>query len=180
MTAPLQECEIREPWLLKLPPRLRDALAWTVLTGICSLYYIIPVAYISVVALLLTGRLMASATVAAVLATLSMIPMRPWPAARRAAQIFYPVLRVRHNASAERVKVLMKEWHDGDRYILGMHPHGVVPLQAFVWCAFCDQYLRNDEWGTLYGFGGMATSVTRCVGNAPESPTAIRTRAYAI
>lgn len=163
MATTLRGCEIREPWLLQLPPQLRDALAWTVLTGVCSLYYIIPAAYVSVAALLLTGRLMAAATTAVVLTSLSILPMRPWPAARRAAQIFYPVLRVRHNASAERIAVLMEEWRGGHRYILGMHPHGVVPLQAFVWCAFCDQYLRHEEWGTLYGFGGMATIVTRCV-----------------
>jgi hypothetical protein len=56
----------------------------------------------------------------------------------------------------------MREWAvGGDRYILGMHPHGVVPLQAFVWCAYCDQYLRDEALGgTLYGFGGMATVVT--------------------
>jgi len=159
---PLLDCEIAEPWLLRLPPRLRDALAWTALTGVCSLYYLIPAAYTAVFYLLLTGRITGAATSAALLVALSVVPMREWPAFRRAAQAFYPVLRVRHNSTPERVERLMQEWHEGgDRYILGMHPHGVVPLQAFVWCAFCDQYLRNEAWGTLYGFGGMATVVTR-------------------
>jgi hypothetical protein len=161
MATSLRQCEIREPWLLQLPPRLRDALAWTVLTGVCSLYYMIPAAYVTVAALLLTGQYGSGATMAVVLTSLSIIPMRAWPAARLAAQIFYPVLRVRHNAEPERIAKLMAEWRGGDRFILGMHPHGVVPLQAFVWCAFCDQYLRHEEWGTLYGFGGMATIVTR-------------------
>ena len=165
---PLRECQICEPWLLRLNPRLRDAMAWAVLTFVCSLYYLIPAAYTCTLVLLFTGRPVAGTAALATLIALSVVPMREWPEVRRAAQMFYPVLRVRHNMSEERVAQLMVDWHEhGERYILGMHPHGVVPIQAFVWTAFCDQYLRNDEWGTLYGFGGMATVVTRYCTQAP-------------
>ena len=47
----------------------------------------------------------------------------------------------------------------GERYIRGMHPHGVVPLQVLLWVAFADQYLRTAEHGTVYGFGGMASVI---------------------
>ena len=40
-----------------------------------------------------------------------------------------------------------------------MHPHGVVPIQALLWAAFADQYLRTPEHGTVYGFGGMASVI---------------------
>lgn len=39
-----------------------------------------------------------------------------------------------------------------------------MPLQAILWCSFCDQYLRtgpNRSGPTLYGFGGMASVITR-------------------
>ena len=56
----------------------------------------------------------------------------------------------------------MHRWKVKDeRFILGMHPHGVVPIQAFLWAAYCDQYMRTDEHGTVYGFGGMASVIFR-------------------
>ncbi|GMH56820.1 hypothetical protein TL16_g02228 [Triparma laevis f. inornata] len=41
-----------------------------------------------------------------------------------------------------------------------MHPHGIIPLQAMVWSAYCDQYFSDPITGdTLYGFGAAADVV---------------------
>jgi hypothetical protein len=40
--------------------------------------------------------------------------------------------------------------------ICAMHPHGVIPIQAFLWMAFCDQYLPAS-----YGFGAAADVAMR-------------------
>ena len=39
-----------------------------------------------------------------------------------------------------------------------MHPHGIVPFQAILWTAYCDQYFR-DEKREMYGFGAAADVV---------------------
>lgn len=39
-----------------------------------------------------------------------------------------------------------------------MHPHGIVPIQALLWSAYCDQYLSNEN-RALYGFGAAADVV---------------------
>ena len=46
------------------------------------------------------------------------------------------------------------------QFIIGTHPHGIIPFQALLWAAFCDQYLRDYETGEcLYGFGAAADVV---------------------
>ena len=40
--------------------------------------------------------------------------------------------------------------------IHAMHPHGVIPIQTFLWMTFCDQYLPN-----LYGFGATTDMAMR-------------------
>lgn len=47
----------------------------------------------------------------------------------------------------------------GERFILGMHPHGIIPIHTLLWTAYADQYLRTPELGTIYGFGGMASVI---------------------
>ena len=44
--------------------------------------------------------------------------------------------------------------------ILAMHPHGIVPYQAILWAAFCEEYFT--DWSTgehLFGFGAAADVV---------------------
>jgi len=44
-----------------------------------------------------------------------------------------------------------------------MHPHGIIPLQAVLWAAYCDQYLSDTgtdgSHRALYGFGAAANAV---------------------
>ncbi len=49
---------------------------------------------------------------------------------------------------------------DDEQFIMAMHPHGIVPLQAVIWAAFCDQYFDDPESKkSLYGFGAAADAV---------------------
>jgi hypothetical protein len=45
-----------------------------------------------------------------------------------------------------------------NQYAIGMHPHGIIPLQAVLWAAYCDQYFKNAN-EELYGFGAAADVV---------------------
>lgn len=47
---------------------------------------------------------------------------------------------------------------DNHQLIVAMHPHGVVPFQALLWAAYCDQYLTDGRRG-FYGFGAVADAV---------------------
>ena len=127
------------------------------MTFVCSLYYLLPPALIATIALACYGWLRVATTALACLFALGCAPMREWIGARRFCQVYYETFGVRHNLHPDYVKVMVDEWANGTRYILGMHPHGVIPIQTLVWAAYADQYCRTAEHGTLYGFGGMAT-----------------------
>lgn len=57
---------------------------------------------------------------------------------------------------AEVVELL--EYCQTHQLILAMHPHGIVPLQAVLWSAYCDQYFRDGD-RFMYGFGAAADVV---------------------
>jgi hypothetical protein len=157
----LYTCAPDEPWVKALRPWQRDTLAWSSIVFVCSLYYILPAAIFAALYAAWTGYARSAAASLALMIALSVAPMNEWIAARKFCQVYYGIFRVRHNLSPRYISALCGDWVRGERYILGMHPHGVVPIQAFLWAAYADQYLRSPEHGTLYGFGGMATVVTR-------------------
>jgi hypothetical protein len=153
-------CTINNPTLLAIPPRLRRALAWLIVTVFCSLYYVLPGLVLASVALAYRGYRRAALGIAALLVAGACAPVRERASVRRFCQIFYEIFGVRHNLSDARIRVVVEDCVlRGDRFILGMHPHGVVPIQALLWAAYADQYLRTPEHGTVYGFGGMATVI---------------------
>ena len=159
---PLLPCEVAEPWLLRLAPWQRRVIAWTCITFVSSLFFLIPLSYLCIPLLAYCGAPASAAMLAAVLISLSFVPVTEWVAARRFCQVLYDIFPVRHNVSPQRAAEFVHRWKVKDeRFILGMHPHGVVPIQAFLWAAYCDQYMRTDEYGTVYGFGGMASVIFR-------------------
>ncbi len=46
-----------------------------------------------------------------------------------------------------------------EQFILAMHPHGIIPLQAVLWTAYCNQYM-TDGTRSMYGFGAVASVVS--------------------
>ena len=164
----LTPCVPNEAWITALSPRAQRFLGWFLVTAFCASFVVVPTVAALVPVLAWYGRYYTAAALALVLVTASVWPTREWPAARRIWQLLYKIFRVRHNVEDDpRVYDFVKAHFDppegkpSQQYILGMHPHGIVPIQALIWCAYCDQYLRTREHGTVYGFGGMASVITR-------------------
>jgi hypothetical protein len=84
---------------------------------------------------------------------LILYPNQQWPNIRCLFQLWYEILHFRHNVTTETSKQFVKQNHLS---ILAMHPHGIIPLHGFLWCAFCDQYLP-----TLYGVGATTDVAQR-------------------
>ena len=70
------------------------------------------------------------------------VPVFEWPASRIVGQLWYELFDFGCNRSSEQL-ALMVAIHEstGKKLAIGMHPHGVIPLQAILWVSFCDQYL---------------------------------------
>lgn len=74
-------------------------------------------------------------------------PRRDWPWVRGFFQLLYSLFNFRHNLIDDGKQV--EEKQRDKLSITCMHPHGVIPIQGYLWVAFCDQYLHD-----LYGYGG--------------------------
>ena len=82
------------------------------------------------------------------------LPVREWPAARLVGQLWYELFDFHCNVSEEERHHFISEG-DTAQFIIGMHPHGIIPLQAILWTAYCEQYLSHGD-RALYGFGAAA------------------------
>ena len=89
-----------------------------------------------------------------VVASSFFFPQVEWPWVRKVGQLWYEIFDFQHNLSPESREERIRLGKE-TQYIIAMHPHGVIPLHAFLWCAYCDQYLLNSEH-ELYGFGAGA------------------------
>jgi hypothetical protein len=87
-----------------------------------------------------------------------LLPLKEWPTARKWCQLTYEVFQVSANLSSEQLHKAIEEG-EVNRFMIGMHPHGIIPIHALIWCAYCDQYMSDGTRG-LYGFGAMADAVT--------------------
>lgn len=76
---------------------------------------------------------------------------------RKVGQLWYEVFDFSCNLSPKQREEIINNGLSR-QYIIGMHPHGIVPLHAVLWTAYCDQYFANDM-NALYGFGAAADAV---------------------
>jgi len=139
-----------------LPSHLR-VLAWFIALIVPSFFYIGPIM------LLLPPILYCfSPTVALVvfLADILLVtyPMREWPWIRGIFQLWYELFDFHHNldVNPNATSSQLTALEENSLLICAMHPHGTLPVQAFLWIAFCDQYLPKS-----YGFGAVADIATR-------------------
>lgn len=72
--------------------------------------------------------------------------------------MWYEVFDLHVNLSPEKIAETLVINKDV-QMILAMHPHGIVPYQAILWAAYCDQYFRAEDGSALYGFGAAADAV---------------------
>ena len=150
----LYKC-IPEAWLW-MPKPARLALGWITAVLFSTTFLIVPV---SIVGLPLLWSLSptASITCASLLAISMLLPQTEWVNARKVGQLWYELFDFSCNLSPEECERRIQLGNVG-QYAVGMHPHGIIPLQAVLWAAYCDQYLSSKS-GALYGFGATADVV---------------------
>jgi hypothetical protein len=143
-----------------LHPSLRLFLGWTLLIIFSSSFLVLPVSGL----LFLTPWVWKTYPIIAALwllflVILAIIPLKEWPAARCLAELWYDIFQVSVNMTpAARQKYMdMSESHN---FAICMHPHGIIPFQAVIWAAYCEQYMTDKDNGNkLYGFGAVADIV---------------------
>ena len=107
------------------------------------------------------NRRMCSTIVSASYAASALLPAREWPAFRKLGQLWYEIFDLHSSVSP---RGLRRKIRDGQRrkFVMAMHPHGIIPLHAVLWAAYCDQYMTDPITGdSLYGFGAAADVVDR-------------------
>ena len=74
-------------------------------------------------------------------------------------QLWYEILDFSCNKSKEELAAVI-EYGSKHKMILCMHPHGILPIHAITWTAYCDQYLSDRETkDEVFGFGAAADVV---------------------
>lgn len=147
-----------------LPRSCRDILAYSTLMVFVFAFVCLPVTAIAlcfplvwrdeirVYTITYIGFLFVSCT----------LPAFEWKAFRRLGELWYELFQFSVNLSPEECQLQISEGQkEKNKYIIAMHPHGIIPFHAILWASFCNQYFTNKEMGEeLYGFGGAADVVT--------------------
>jgi hypothetical protein len=144
-------------WLW-LPRPFRLVLGWIIVILFSLSFLSIPISlFLLIPAVWKYFPLTASLYLAALIISF-LLPLKEWPYARKWCQLTYEVFQVSGNLSTE---TLLKAIEEGEhkKFMIGMHPHGIIPIHALIWCAYCDQYMSDGTRG-LYGFGAMADAVS--------------------
>ena len=135
-----------DAWLW-LPPWLRYALGKLTLMGITFTFFSIPITCIFLIPGVWRAYPVISTAWCGLIVFSMMLPPCEWPAARKIFQLWYEIFDFSCNLSPDLLAARIREG-ESTQFIIGMHPHGIIPLQAFLWTAYCDQYMSD-----LYGFG---------------------------
>ena len=140
--------------LQSYPKALRMALGWIVMI-LFTLAFLQPVVILALpFPFMWRGTMFYATSSYLSICVLSLlIPEREVPLLRCIGQLLYEIVDLHTNLNQEDFDYIM-EYGTKHRMITCMHPHGIVPFQALLWAAYCDQYL-ND----LYGFGATADIV---------------------
>ena len=154
--APLYPCVARD--FLFLPRPVRLLLGYATMTMFAVLFYSVPLLAIFTM-LLFVVRVPVALPVLVYGATIAsfLLPVREIPWMRRMGQLWYDILQFHCNIDDDARERYIRAGLT-QQYIICMHPHGIVPFQAILWAAYCDQYLQNDA-NALYGFGAAADVV---------------------
>lgn len=135
---------------IKMPLHLR-VLGWTSLSLFCALFYAGPMMVPGSLALWFLGRRAEATAVLGAVVTSFLLPAREWKLARKLAQLWFPIFDFHHNVKEGAAATDVER---GNTFIIAMHPHGIVPVQALLWAAYCDCYFEE-----MYGFGAAASMV---------------------
>ncbi len=154
-TKVLYKCEPVD-WLW-LPRPIRISLAYITTTLFSLTFFSIP--FSACFLLPMTWRkfpILSTIYVGSLILSM-LLPLKEWPFFRKLGQLWYELFDFRCNLSKEAIDRIIIEGST-HQFIVAMHPHGIIPLQAVLWAGYCDQYLRNEN-GAMYGFGAAADAV---------------------
>lgn len=127
--------------------------SWLLAVLCSSSFYIGPI-LLTVPLLLNWWYPKAAATLFCVNVILVFHPIKPSQRFRQWFQLFYHLFNFHHNINPLQLrKRTEKENHLA---ICAMHPHAIIPLQAFLWGAFCDQCMPG-----LYGVGATTNAALK-------------------
>lgn len=135
-----------------LPFRLRVA-AWLLAIFCSSAFYIGPLLLMLPLVLYVLHHPKAAATLFCINIVLVTHPVSPWHKFRKWFQLFYHLFDFHHNLTPKVREIAMRENHLG---IVAMHPHAIIPLHAFLYAGFCDQFIPE-----LYGVGTTTDGALR-------------------
>lgn len=137
---------------LKMPKIFRLIIGWITLIAFTMSFLSLPFLFVIPFIFRYTPVFSTCYCLAAVISML--LPMTEWPWARKIGQLWYEIFNFSCNLSPAKLLEVVDKGLSVDQFIIGMHPHGIIPIQAILWAAYCDQYL-----GPLYGFGAAADVV---------------------
>lgn len=142
-------------WLW-MPKIFRSILAWITVVFFSTTFLVIPIMVVALPILWFYARYWFMLMIA-LLAISMLTPLKEWPVIRSWGQLWYEHFDFSCNLSPEQRENFIKLGHT-NKYAIGMHPHGIIPLQAVLWAAYCDQYMSSAS-GSMYGFGAAADVV---------------------
>jgi hypothetical protein len=139
-------------WLW-LPPFVRKILGWCWLEAFTLSFFSPLLCTFLLIPPIWQKYPVINICIAGSLAVSMLLPLREWIWSRKLGQLWYEIFDFHCNKSAEELQSIT-ELGEKEQLILAMHPHGIVPFQAVLWAAYCDQYLPS-----IYGFGAAADVV---------------------
>lgn len=152
----LYRCE-PEAWVKRYPRQLRLAIGYLTMTLFALAFLAFPLLTITAAICFLRGANEVGASLVLLMTLSWAVPPQEWKAFRKIGQFWYELLDFHSNLSPEDREKFMN-LDDHRQFILGMHPHGIIPFQGVLYASYCDQFFSNSS-RSLYGFGAGANVV---------------------
>uniref|UniRef100_A0A7S2YFI5 Acyltransferase n=1 Tax=Entomoneis paludosa TaxID=265537 RepID=A0A7S2YFI5_9STRA len=145
---------IPDPWTQTFPYRYLGTLSAGMVP---SLFYIGPLLWSLTVPTLLLVPWKYGIALGIVNLVLTWIPVTEWPRFRCWFQLWYPRYQFQHNLQPSNSDTTScTSMEDQSLLIYATHPHGVIPIHGYLWCALCDQ-LQPQR----YGIGALTSIALR-------------------
>eukprot|EP01038_Epipyxis_sp_PR26KG_P007766 gene7766-10551_t len=149
---------VPEYWI-NVPPFLRRLLGWLTIQIFTLSFASLPSCIIFLFPSLWRNAPLSMAIALSMVLCSMVLPSKEWPWMRKVGQLWYEIFQFSCNIPPELYEQLIEDGQT-TQYIIAMHPHGIVPFQAILWTAYCEQYLSSKKTNKfLYGFGAAADIV---------------------
>lgn len=161
---PLYEC-VPVNWLW-LPAPLRKVLGHAIVIVFSLSFLSVPISFIFLTPYMLRNYPIVCGVYLSSMIMSMLVPLKEWEYARVLCQLTYELYGTTCNLSPKDVEDRISMGQKG-QYIIGMReypvtlwrssnllmqciimfldPHGIVPIQALLWCAYCDQYMSDGK-----------------------------------